>query len=173
MQGQILPPQPAHSAPLLGMGSGDKKMNFQQQRIHNMSDEEAHRQELLRRRLEDPDVKKQFRRAYAFKAGADYSTLKPFCEDIIVAIDGMVDNTDVVRAKLELSLADYDSDRDVIVVVGRAIDNLLVGLAVAEKVSHKPAARQSFAIAVYYGFSYRFYEVYLDPTIETRRIQIK
>lgn len=148
-------------------------MNFQQQRVHTMSDEDALRQELMRRRLENPDEKKQFRKAFAFKAGADYSTLKPFCEDIIVAIDGFADHTDVVRAKLELALAEYDSDRDVVVVVGRSIDNLMVGLIVSEKVRQKPYARQSFAIAVYYGYSYRFYEVYLDPTIETQRIQVK
>lgn len=148
-------------------------MNFQQQRVQHMTDEEAHRHELLRRRLEDPDEKKQFRTAYAFKAGADYSTLKPFCEDVVVAIDGFADHTDIVRAKLELALANYDSDKDVIVTVGRSIDNMLVGMIVSEKVRQKPSARQSFAIAVYYGFSYRFYEVALDPTLETRRIQVK
>lgn len=150
-----------------------RPMNFQQPIVQNTSQEDAHRQELMRRRLEDPDVKKQFRRAYAFKVGADYATLKPFCEDIVMAVDGFVDHTDVVRAKLELALSEYDSDKDVIVVVGRAIDNILVGLIVAEKVRQKPIARQSFAIAVYYGFAYRFYEVYLDPTIETHRIEIK
>jgi hypothetical protein len=158
---------------VIEVDTGEEKMSFQQQRIQNMSDEDAHRQELMRRRLENPDEKKQFRKAFAFKAGADYSTLKPFCEDVIVCIDGFADHTDVVRAKLELALADYDSDRDVLVVIGRSIDNLMVGLIVAEKVRQKPNARQSFAIAVYYGFSYRFYEVYLDPTIETHRIQIK
>lgn len=152
---------------------GAEYMDFRQQRVKNMSDEEAHRHELLRRRLEDPDEKKQFRTAYAFKIGVDYSTLKPFCEDIRVVIDGLVENNDIVRAKLELALADYDSDKDVIVVVGRAIDNLLVGMIIAQKVLQKPYARQSFAIAVYYGYSYRFYEVSLDPTLETRRIQIK
>lgn len=148
-------------------------MSLRQQQAQNISNEDAYRQELMRRRLDNPDEKKQFRKAFAFKAGADYSTLKPFCEDIIVAIDGFADSTDTVRAKLELALSEYDSDKDVLVVIGRSIDNLMVGLIVAEKVRQKPNARQSFAIAVYYGYSYRFYEVYLDPTIETHRIQIK
>ncbi len=151
----------------------DETMDFQQQKIAGMSDEDAHRHEVMRQRLNDPDEKKQFRKAYAFKVGADYSTLKPFCEDITVAIDGFADNTDIVRAKLELALAEYDSDKDVLVVIGRSIDNLMVGMIVTQKVLKKPKARQSFAIAVYYGFSYRFYEVYLDPTIETHRIQVK
>lgn len=148
-------------------------MEFRQERVKHMSDDDAHRHELLRRRLDNPDEKKQFRKAFAFKAGADYSTLKPFVEDVVVAIDGFADNTDVVRAKLELALSGYDSDRDVLVVIGRSIDNLMVGLIVAAKVAQKPKSRQSFAIAVYYGFSYRFYEVFLDPTIETHRIQVK
>lgn len=152
----------------------EREMDFREQKFKQMNQEDAHRQEILRRRLQDPDTKKQFRNAYAFKVNADYSTLKPFCENIIVALDGYVDHTDMVRAKLELALADYDSDKDVIVTIGRSIDNLLVGFLVAEKVRQKPKSRQSFAVAVYYyGRTYRFYEVYLDPTIETQRILIK
>lgn len=151
-------------------GELEMEMDFRQQRVKSMGEEDALRQELLRRRFENPDEKKQFRNAFALKAGPDYSTLKPFCEDIVVAIDGFADHADVIRAKLEIALKDYDSDRDVLVVVGRAFDNLMVGLLVVQKVLQKSKARQSFAIAVYYGFSYRFYEVFLDPTIETRRI---
>lgn len=155
---------------LLDYVDGESVMNFQQQRIQNMSDEDAVREELLRRRFDNADEKKQFRNAFAFKAGMDYSTLKPFCEDVVVAIDGFADNSDVIRAKLEIAFKDYDSDKDVLVVVGRAFDNMMVGLLVCQKVAQKPKSRQSFAIAVYYGFSYRFYEVHLDPTIETRRL---
>jgi len=155
---------------MIDVGEIQENMNLQKQPI---ASEESRRQDYLRRRLEDPDKKKQFRKAFAFKAGADYTTLKPFCDEIIVAVDGYIEPVDVVRAKLELAMADYDSDKDVIVVIGRSIDNLMVGMIVAEKVRQKPKSRQSYAIAVYYGYSYRFYEVYLDPTIETHLLQKK
>lgn len=152
------------------VGEGHMDQHFQKQQIQNTADDDGHRQELLRRRLQEPEQKKQFRTAYAFKAGADYSTLKPHCENIVVVLDGNAEAIDIVRAKLELALADYDSDKDVLVTIGRSIDNLMTGLIIAEKVRQKPVARQSFAIAVYYGFSYRFYQVYLDPTVESHRI---
>lgn len=165
MQTQFLMRQSNSSSPFPAMGAGDKKMDMQLP-----TNEVAYRQELLRRRLEEPEEKKQFRTAYVFKAGADYSTLKPYCENVVTVLEGNAEAIDVARAKLELALADYDSDKDVIVTIGRSIDNLMLGLILAEKVRQKPIARQSFAIAVYYGFSYRFYEVYLDPTVESHRI---
>lgn len=131
------------------------------------------REDLLRRRLQNPDEKKRFRNAYAFKSGADYSTLKPYCEDIVTVVDGFSEHLDIVRAKLELGLKNYDSDKDVLVTIGRSIDNMLVGMIVAQKILEKPKARQSYAIAVYYASHYKFYEVYLDPTIETTEMQYR
>lgn len=148
-------------------------MDYRQQRILNLAEEEIDRDEILRRRLIDPTEKKRFRNAYAFKVGWDYSTLNPYCENIIVAVEGFADHTDIIRAKLELAMKDYDSDKDVIVIVGRAFDNLLTGMFVAQKVLEKPKATQSFAIAVFYNFYYKFYEVFLDPTVETRELYFK
>lgn len=142
-------------------------MDYRQQKIHSLSEEELKREDILKRRILDPDVKRKFRNAYAFKAGWDYSTLNPFCENIIMATEGFADHIDRSRAKLELAMKDYDSDKDVVVVVGRSFDNLLVGTIVAQKVLKKPVAFQSYAIAVYYNFSYRFYQVFLDPMIES------
>lgn len=151
----------------------DREMDYREQRIKNLTDDEAHRDEILRRRLINPDEKKRFRNAYALKAGMDYSTLKPFCEDIVMVVDGFADHIDIVRAKMELALREYDSDKDVLVVVGRSFDNLLLGMIVSQKILQKPKSRQSYAIAVYYGFSYKFYEVFLDPTIEAHEIYMK
>jgi hypothetical protein len=151
----------------------DREMDYRKERIQNLSDDEIHRDEILRRRLINPDEKKRFRKAFALKAGMDYSTLKPYCEDVVMAVDGFADHIDIVRAKLELALREYDSDKDVLVVVGRSFDNLLVGTIVAQKVLTKQKSRQSYAIAVYYGFSYKFYEVFLDPTIEAHEIYMK
>lgn len=156
-------------------------MQYRQQKIDEITaqtkkerfNEEVLRQELLRKRLNDPDTKAQFRKAFVFKIGGgdyDYSTLKPFCEEIVLAVDGFAEHLDKVRAKLELALADYDSDKDILVMVGRAIDNFLVGTIVAQKVLQKPKARQSWTIGVYYHDRYKFYEVFLDPTIESHEV---
>lgn len=147
--------------------------DFRQQQAEEYKRERSVRQELLRRRFNDPDVKKTFRNAYTFKIGMDYTTLSPYCENIIMATEGFADQTDRAREKLEKALSDYDSDKDVIVVVGRAFDNLLVGMIVAQKILQKPIARQSFAIAVYYASSYKFYEIFLDPSIESHEIYIR
>lgn len=138
-----------------------------------LTEEERHRNELLRQRINDPDIKKQFRNAYVLKASMDYSTLKPFCENIVLATDGYADHVDRVRTKLEFQLQEYDSDQDVLVMAGRSIDNLLVGIIVAQKILQKPKARQSYAIAVYYNNYYKFYQLFLDPTIESYEIYTK
>lgn len=145
-------------------------MTFKDQRIKNITDEELRREQILRDRINDPDKKKMFRNGYVFKAGWDYSTLNPYCENIIQATEGYADHIDRSRAKIELNLRDYDSDKDVIAIVGRAFDNLIVGTLIAQKVAQKPVARQSFAVAVYFDFSYTFYQVFLDSTIETYEI---
>lgn len=128
------------------------------------------RNELLRKRLKDPTAKKMFRNAYCFKAGYDFSTLKPYCENVVMVADGYSEHIDIVRAKMELGLAEYDSDKDVVVMAGRAIDHLLVGQIITQKILEKPKAFQSYAVAVYYNSSYIFYQIYLDPTIETHEM---
>lgn len=154
----IFTPPTAHDAEL------EKQQRESYQRERN------HRNHLMDQRFVDPDAKKTFRNAYVFKTGADYSTLKPYCENIILVTDGFVDHLDNVRKNLETNLAEYDSDKDVIVVIGRAFDNLLVGMIVAQKVLEKPKHRQSYAIAVYYKAHYMFYEVPLDPSVESHEV---
>lgn len=144
--------------------------DYRKKRIEKLSEDDLERGEILRRRLLDPTVKKRFRNAYALKAGANYQTLKPYCENIIMAADGFAEHPDIARAKLELAMKDYDPDKDVLVVIGRSFDNILVGLIACQRLLEKPKVRQSFAVAVYYNFSYKFYEVSLDPEIETREI---
>lgn len=144
-----------------------------QQRVKNMSEEEMERTELLKKRLLNPDEKKMFRNAYCFKAGYDFSTLKPYCENIVMVTDGYSDHIDNVRARLELGLQEYDSDKDLIVLAGRVIDHLLVGQIITQKILEKPKAYQSYAIAVYFNYSYIFYQVYLDPTIEAHEMVTK
>lgn len=131
------------------------------------------RAELLRNRLTDPTAKKMFRNAYCFKVGYDFSTLKPYCENLVMVTDGYSDHLDNVRAKLELGLQDYDSDKDVIVLAGRVIDSLLVGQIVTQKILQKQKIFQSYAIAVYFNSSYIFYQIYLDPTIEAHEMVTK
>jgi len=168
------------------MRTGDSGVRAVQHRVRDFRDlpersltiapatmqEIAEREEILRRRLTDPDTKKNFRHAYTFKVGYDYSTLKPYCEDIIQAVDGYAEHIDIARAKMEVALQDYDSDHDVLVMAGRSFDNLLVGMIVVQKVLQKPKVRQSFAIAVYYMNRYKFYELPLDPTLESHEIYI-
>lgn len=145
-------------------------VELERQQRESYQRERVHRNHLMDQRFRDPTAKKIFRNAYVFKIGADYSTLKPYCENVIVATDGYVDHMDNVRNNLETQLADYDSDKDVIVMIGRAFDNLLVGMIVTQKVLQKPKHRQSFAIAVYYQAHYHFYEVALDPSIESHEV---
>jgi Zn-dependent M32 family carboxypeptidase len=148
-------------------------MGYRQRKIQDLAEKDLERGELLEKRFRDADEKRVFRNAYAFKVSYDYSTLKPYCENIILATDGYADHLDKSRAKLEVAMEDYDPDKDVIVVVGRAFDNLLVGMIVAQKVMEKPKARQSYAIAVYYDYHYSFYQVFLDSSIESYEILTK
>jgi hypothetical protein len=147
--------------------------DYRRKRIDALENAELERDEILRRRIMDPTERKRFRNAYAFKVGADYGTLFPFCENIIVATEGYADHIDITRAKLELALKDYDSDKDVLVGIGRSLDNLIVGMLVVQKILQKPPSRQSYAIAVYYNFSYRFYEIFLDAAIAAHEIYTK
>lgn len=131
--------------------------------------------EVLRQRLDEMEDKrkKQFRYGYVFKRGVDFSLLEPYCEHVIIATDGIADPLDKARLKLELSLRDYDPSRDLIVIYGRSMDNLLAGMIVVQKVLEKPKAYQSYAVAVFYDSYYRFFEVFLDPTIESHEIYTK
>lgn len=151
----------------------ENKMDYRQQRINELSEGDLERSEILRQRLIDPTTKKRFRNAYTFNVGANYQTLKPYCENIIVAADGYADHVDIVRAKIELAMQDYDSDKDVLVVIGRSFDNLIVGMLVCQKILEKPKARQSYAVAVYYNSAYKFYEIFLDPTIESHEMYLR
>lgn len=152
---------------------GTEMDSRQQQRMKNMSEEEAERFEFLSRRLKNPDEKKMFRNAYCFKSGYDFSTLKPYCENLVLAYDGYSDHIDIVRKKLEDELAGYDSDKDLIVLAGRVIDHLLVGQIITQKILLKPKAYQSYAIAVYFNYRYIFYQIYLDPEIHAEEMLTK
>jgi hypothetical protein len=145
-------------------------MDYRQTKVPIYSEEETERSELQKKRYADPDVKRKFRNAYCFKVAYDYSTLKPYCENLIMATDGYGDHLDLVRARLETNLVDYDSDKDLIVPAGRTIDHLLVGQIITPKILEKPKIRQSYSIAVYLNYSYKFYMIYLDPTIDTHEV---
>lgn len=142
-------------------------MNWKQQQY----DDEIEREAILERRFSDPTEKKQFRNAYYFKAGNyDYSSLAPYCENLVMATEGYGEHVDVTRRKLRNALAEYDSDKDLIVLAGRVIDHLFAGQIIYEKVLAKPKHKQSYAIAIFYNGSYHFYMVALDPGIETYEI---
>ena len=146
-------------------------MNYRQAREDELSEGDVERMELLKRSFIDPDQKKPFRTAYCFKA-YNFSSLKPYCEDIVVAIDGYGDHIDKIRAKLERMLKDYDPDKDLIVPVGRATDNVLVGQIVAQKVALKPKIQQSYVMGIYLDWSYKFYQIHLDPSIESYELML-
>lgn len=131
------------------------------------------RREVLQRRLRDPEAKKTFRNAYCFKAGYDYSALGPYCENLIMVSDGMTDHIDNTRRKLEQGLSDYDSDKDVLVMAGRVIEHMLAGQIVTQKVLQKSKPYQSYAIAMYLNPNYIFYEIFLDPTVESREVAVR
>lgn len=123
-----------------------------------------------RRRFQDPDEKKQFRNAYCFKAGYDFSALKPYCDELIIVIDGLGDHFDKIRPRLEKGLADFDPNKDLIVPAGRAVDHLFIGQILAAKLADKPKAQQSYALAVYIYPDYIFFMVPLDPNQESYEI---
>lgn len=135
------------------------------------SSSEQERVELMRKRFVDPEEKKQFRYAFCFKAGYDFSSLKPYCEEIKMVTDGMGDHFDKIRARIELGLMEYDSDKDLIVPAGRAVDNLFVGQTIAPKILQKPRVNQSYAIAVYTDYRYIFFMIPLDAALESYQIR--
>lgn len=131
------------------------------------------RRQALHERIFDQDAKKPFRNAYTFKVGYDFSSLKPFCENIIMVTDGLSDHINNTRMKLVEGLKEYDSDKDVIVLAGRSIDTFLTGQIIAGKVAQKAKPYQSYAVAVFLNPNYIFYEVFLDPAIETHEIRTR
>ena len=128
------------------------------------------RREVMQKRLSNPDQKKLFRNAYCFKVGYDFSSLKPYCENLVMVTDGWSDHIDNTREKLEKGLEDYDSNKDLIVLAGRVIDHLLVGQIITQKVLEKPKAYQSYAVAMYLNPNYIFYEIYIDPATPSQEI---
>jgi hypothetical protein len=131
------------------------------------------REKITEQIISNSEQKKLFRNAYCFKIGYDFSILKPYCENIIMVTDGLVDHIDNTRRNIERGLADYDSNKDLIVLAGRVVDHLLVGQVVTQKVLKKPVAYQSYQIAMYVNSYYKFYEIYLDPNIQTREVDSK
>lgn len=147
----------------------------QQRRVLTPEDIQGIREnrEVMQRRISNPDHKKLFRNAYCFKVGYDFSSLKPYCENLIQVTDGWSDHIDKTREKIEQGLAEYDSNKDLLVLAGRVIDHLLVGQIVTQKVLAKPKAYQSYAVAMYLNPSYIFYEIFIDPTIPSQEIDSK
>lgn len=131
------------------------------------------RRQLMQKRLANPDQKKLFRNAYCFKVGYDFSSLKPYVENLIMVTDGWSDHIDNTRAKIEEGLADYDSNKDLLVLAGRVIDHLLVGQIVTQKVLEKPKAYQSYQVAMYLNPNYVFYEIFIDPSTPSQEVDSK
>jgi hypothetical protein len=131
------------------------------------------RRKLIEQRISNSEQKKLFRNAYCFKIGYDFSILKPYCENIVMVTDGLVDHVDNTRRNIEKGLEDFDSNKDVIVLAGRVIDHLLVGQVVTQKVLKKPIAYQSYQVAMYVNSYYAFYEIFLDPSIPSQQVDSK
>lgn len=145
------------------------KRSFTSEEISRMND----RRKVLVDRITDQDTRKPFRNAYCFKAGYDFSSLKPYCESLIMVTDGWSDHIENSRAKLILGLEGYDSDKDVVVMAGRSIDHFIAGQIVTEMVLRKPKVHQSYAIAVYLNPNYIFYQIYLDASVPAHEIITK
>lgn len=147
----------------------------QQRRVLTPEDIQKIREqrEVLQKRISNPDQKKLFRNAYCFKVGYDFSSLKPFCQELIMVTDGWSDHIDNTREKIEKGLADFDSNKDLLVLAGRVIDHLLIGQIVTQKVLEKPIAYQSYQVAMYLNPAYVFYEIFIDPTIPSQEIDSK
>lgn len=128
---------------------------------------------LVGRYAQDEDGRiRKFRYAFALKPGFDFSSLKPYCDRIVYATDGYGDNVDNIRDQLEESLAKFDRSKDVIVPTGSAIACVLAGSIVQRIVSEQKDRSEdsSYAMAVYYEGSYKFYRVFTEGDSDSYEI---
>lgn len=119
----------------------------------------------MQRNYQDRDDIKKFRHAYVLKASFNYSPLKPYCERIIFATDGLGDHVDNLKDQLEESLANFDSDKDVLIPVGSALVNFIAGTVLQKKLSEKAGTKKvNFAMGIWSEGDYKFWNVYTDTS---------
>lgn len=126
----------------------------------------------MQRNYKDTDQKRQFRHAYVLKPNFNFSSLAPYCERIIYAVEGYGDHVDNIKDQLEESLSNFDDDKDVLIPVGSALINVLAGAILQKKLSEKTKLpkKVSFALGIWSEGSYKFWTVYTDPDMDAYEI---
>lgn len=126
----------------------------------------------MQRNYQDRDDIKKFRHAYVLKASFNYSPLKPYCERIIFATDGLGDHVDNLKDQLEEALTNFDSDKDVLIPVGSALVNVMAGAILQKNLSEKavPPKKVNFAMGIWSEGDYKFWNVYTDADMDAYEI---
>lgn len=114
--------------------------------------------------------KKKFRHAYVLKPSFNFSPLKQYCEKIIYATEGYATELEEIRKELEISLADFDDELDVLVPVGAAWSNLVAGMIIQRMIAAKGDRRPSIALGIFSDGDYNFWRFPLDGVTETYEI---
>lgn len=101
-----------------------------------------------------------FRKAHVLKPGFNFSSLGPYCEEIVFSTDGHAETVEEQWNQLKIKMLDFDANRDVLIPIGSASLCSMAGTVLTRLCLHSGRKNwTSYAMGVYRDIDYQFWRV--------------